>query len=128
MAINPLWSTAKKMYNKDDDGLKQEWSGRVWLNPPYSRPLINLFVRKLAEHGNGIALLFNRCDNKMFHDIIFKKASGIKFLRKRINFYRPDGTTGDSPGCGSVLVSFGVENARILRDSKIEGVFLSINN
>ena len=30
------------------------WEGRVWLNPPYSRPLIELFVRKLAEHGNGI--------------------------------------------------------------------------
>ena len=30
---------------------------------PYSRPLIELFVRKLVEHGNGIALLFNRCDS-----------------------------------------------------------------
>lgn len=55
-----LWQTAKIMYNKSDDGLTKEWAGRVWLNPPYSRPLIGQFVRKLAEHGNGIALLFNR--------------------------------------------------------------------
>ena len=34
---NPLWQTAKVMYNKNVDGLKQEWKGRVWLNPPYSR-------------------------------------------------------------------------------------------
>jgi hypothetical protein len=51
------------MYNKNDDGLKQEWKGRVWLNPPYSRPLIECFVKRMAEHGNGIALLFNRCDS-----------------------------------------------------------------
>ena len=53
--------------------------GRIWLNPPYSRPLIEQFVKRLAEHGNGIALLFNRCDSKMFQDVIFKKATAMKF-------------------------------------------------
>ena len=124
--IHPLWDTANVMYNKNDDGLKKEWEGRVWLNPPYSKPLINQFVERLANHGNGIALLFNRCDNKMFHDIIFKKADGIKFLRQRIKFYRQDGTKGESPGCGSVLVAFGDINAKILKESNLEGVFLPI--
>ena len=58
--IRPLWPTAEVMYDQNIDGLSQIWEGRVWLNPPYSRPLIELFVRKLAEHGNGIALLFNQ--------------------------------------------------------------------
>ena len=62
--VNPLWETARIMYNKEHDGLSQEWIGRVWLNPPYSRPLIEQFVKRLAEHGNGIALLFNRCDSR----------------------------------------------------------------
>lgn len=44
------------------------------------------FVEKLAEHGNGIALLFNRCDSNKFQDIIFKKATGMMFLRNRIKF------------------------------------------
>ena len=82
------------MYNKNHDGLTKDWVGRVWLNPPYSRPLIEQFVRKLAQHGNGIALLFNRCDSKMFQDIIFEKATAIKFLRGRIRFFRPDGIRG----------------------------------
>lgn len=125
--IDPLWRTAKVMYNKNDDGLSQEWHGRVWLNPPYSRPLIEQFVRKMAEHGNGIALLFNRCDNAMFHDIIFPTATAMKFLRKRIRFYRPDGTRGDSPGCGSVLVAWGEDNARIIRNCALSGKYVRLN-
>lgn len=125
--VNPLWRTAKVMYNKNDDGLSKEWNGRVWLNPPYSRPLIEQFVRKMAEHGNGIALLFNRCDNAMFHDIIFPTATAMKFLRKRIRFYRPDGTRGDSPGCGSVLVAWGEDNAAVIRDCELKGKYVRLN-
>lgn len=124
---HPLWKLAEHSYNKSDDGLSKQWFGRVWLNPPYSRPLIEQFVRKLAEHGNGIALLFNRCDSKMFQDVIFKKATGMKFLRHRIRFYRPDGTRGDSPGCGSILIAFGEDNAEVLRNSSIEGKYVRLN-
>lgn len=124
--MNPLWATAKEMYNKQDDGLSKEWFGRVWLNPPYSRPLIEKFVSKMADHNNGIALLFNRCDNKIFQKIIFKKATAIKFLSHRIRFYRPDGTRGDSPGCGSVLVAFGEENAEILQRCNLEGKYIRL--
>ena len=87
--VSPLWETADVMYNKNDNGLTKDWFGRVWLNPPYSRPLIELFVRRLAEHGDGIALLFNRCDNKLFQDIVFEQATALKFLRNRIRFLRP---------------------------------------
>lgn len=124
--VNPLFQTAKTMYNINDDGLKQEWEGRVFLNPPYSRPLIERFVEKMAEHNNGIALLFNRCDNRMFHEIIFKKAEGMMFLRKRIRFLRPDGSQGDSPGCGSILVAFGEENAKILKNCEMEGKYVRL--
>lgn len=92
--VKPLWQTAETMYNKNHDGLTKDWVGRVWLNPPYSRPLIEQFVRKLAQHGNGIALLFNRCDSKMFQDIIFEKATAIKFLRGRIRFFQAGRNTG----------------------------------
>lgn len=100
----------------------------VYESPPYSRPLIEQFVRKMAEHGNGIALLFNRCDNAMFHDIIFPTATAMKFLRKRIRFYRPDGTRGDSPGCGSVLVAWGEDNVDIIRDCELEGKYVRLND
>ena len=126
--MHPLWPTAKIMYNKQDNGLIQNWGGRIWLNPPYSKPLIWQFVEKLAEHGNGIALLFNRCDSNKFQDIIFTKATGMMFLRNRIKFFRPDGTRGDSPGCGSVLIAFGRENAEILRNCSLQGKYVELNN
>lgn len=83
-------------------------------------------MERLAHHGNGIALLYNRCDSKLFQDTIFVYASGIRFLRGRIKFFKPNGIRGGSPGCGSVLVSFGEENARILDNCAIPGKFFSI--
>lgn len=124
--VKPLWQTAKVMCNKHDDGLKQNWDGRVWLNPPYSRPLIELFCKKMAEHNNGIALLFNRMDSNLFQDVILKTAVSMKVLRKRIRFYQQDGTQGGSPGCGSVLFAFGEQNDKILRENKLEGVYIKI--
>lgn len=125
--MRPLWRTARVMYNKEQDGLKQKWEGRVWLNPPYSRPTIEHFVTRMVEHNNGIALLFNRLDNKMFQDVVFPKAKGILFMKGRIKFHREDGTIGESPGCGSILVAFGEENAETLRSSNIEGRYIQVN-
>lgn len=81
----------------------------------------------MAEHNNGIALLFNRCDSGLFQEVIFPKASAMKILRKRIRFYRPDGTQGGSPGCGSILFAFGRENAEALRRCPLQGVFIELN-
>jgi hypothetical protein len=121
-------------YRKNHVQQAGQWSytklggANIWLNPPYSKPLIWQFVEKLAEHGNGIALLFNRCDSNKFQDIIFTKATGMMFLRNRIKFFRPDGTRGDSPGCGSVLIAFGRENAEILRNCSLQGKYVELNN
>ncbi len=122
--MEPLYPTALKMYNRRQNGLLQPWNGRVWLNPPYSRPLIEQFVARMVEHNNGIALLFNKCDSRMFQELIFPNMAGILFMRRRIKFLRPDGSRGNSPGCGSVLIAFGQENARILQESGIEGHYL----
>lgn len=124
-----LWDTAERHITPEEDGLKIPWGGvRVWLNPPYSRPLIERFVEKMVENNNGIALLFNRCDSKMFQDLIFPNATAIMFLRGRIKFYRPDGSQGDSPGCGSVLIAFGEENAVALENSNIPGKFIRLKH
>ena len=122
--LAPLWNTAAVMYNKNDDGLSKQWFGRVWLNPPYSRPLIERFIEKMSSHNNGIALLFNRCDSKLFQEYVLSKCSGILFLEKRIRFYRSNGIQGKSPGCGSLLVAYGEDNLNVLKQCPLKGHLL----
>lgn len=59
------WDTAAKHYSKPQDGLQQPWTGRVWLNPPFGRQAVQ-WLRKLVEHGNGIALVPARTETAMF--------------------------------------------------------------
>lgn len=122
------WHTADRCYTKEINGLSKDWEGRVFLNPPYSNPIIKHFVRRLADHGNGIALLYARCDNKMFFEDIFNRATSIKFLCDRIYFLRPDGSKGDRPGCGSVLIAYGSECDELLRNCTLPGKYISLAN
>ncbi len=119
-----LNQSAKKIYTIKENGLKQEWKGRVWLNPPYSNPLIQQFLMKMAEHNNGIALVFAKIEAKWFHDIVLQYATAIKFLYNRIRFYKPDGTQGMQPRNGSMLIAYGKQNAEMLMNNTLKGKFL----
>jgi hypothetical protein len=45
---------AKRFHTPEDDGLKHEWHGRVWLNPFFGHPHIEHFTDKLiAEYHAG---------------------------------------------------------------------------
>lgn len=119
-AIN-INNSAWDYYTKDDDGLKLDWYGRIWLNPPYRNPFIKLFMEKMAKHNNGIALVYNRCDSAWFQDYVLNAAHSLLFLCKRIYFIRPDGTEGNRPGAGSVLIAYGSKNTEALKNSGLEG-------
>lgn len=82
------WDMAKEHYALEDgqDGLTTPWSGRVWLNPPYGAETFK-WMERMAEHRAGIALIFARSDTKGFHREIFKKATGIFFMKGRIRFW-----------------------------------------
>lgn len=75
-------------YPPEQDGLKQEWRGVCWCNPPYGRT-IGSWVRKAYEsslHGATVVMLLPaRTDTKWFHDFIYGKAE-IRFIRGRLKF------------------------------------------
>lgn len=100
------WPTAKNHFTKEDDGLTKPWIGRTFLNPPYGKAT-HEWLKKMAEHGDGIALIFARTETTWFHDWIFNHASGILFLRGRLTFRKVDGTPGPhNSGGPSCLVSY----------------------
>ncbi len=122
------WPTARKHIELPADGLKAVWAGRVWLNPPYG-PETGLWIKRLAEHGNGISLTFARTETKFWHDHVFPHGHGVLFLRGRLHFHYPDGrrSHGNSGGPSS-LVAFGRANAAVLKRCGIPGVYIPLNN
>lgn len=121
-----LNNSAKRFYTKEEDGLKQNWEGRIWLNPPYTNGIISCFMKKMANHNNGIALVSNRCDANWFQEYVFSKATSLFFLRKRIKFLMPNGKIAGSPAVGSVLVAYGNNNDKILRNIRLEGKYIKL--
>ena len=122
--VNPRWRTADVMYTKEDDGLSKEWFGRVFLNPPYSRPLIEQFMQKMAAHGNGIALVVPKLGTKMFRDVVFPSCTAMYILSERIKFYDVNWVQQKSPICQSMLIAFGEENKEAIRRSGLKGTKL----
>lgn len=118
------WTTAARHIELPDDGLASEWRGRVWLNPPFG-PHTGQWLRRMAEHGNGIALVFARTETAMFRSWVWPHADALMFLAKRPHFYRPDGTraAGNSGG-PLVLIAYGKENADALRASGLAGALV----
>jgi phage N-6-adenine-methyltransferase len=102
---------AKRIYTKQDDGLKQEWNGRVWLNPPYTHSEIVAFVskmlteRKAGRVTTGIMLTHNYTDTVWFHDAA-SIADAICFTRGRVKFYKSNGEIA-APTQGQAIFYFG---------------------
>jgi hypothetical protein len=121
------WPTAQRHFTIKDDGLRQAWVGRVWLNPPYGRET-GRWLAKLAEHGDGIALIFARTETRMFFDYIWERAAAVLFLRGRLTFYNADGTRPtNSGGAPSCLVAYGRRNAIALATCGIAGRFVALS-
>jgi len=120
--------TADVMWTIEDGGFIRKWprEKRIWLNPPYGSKTIE-WVRRLGDHGNGIALVFARVDTALFQDEIFVRATGLMFLRNRIFFIQRDGTPAkDNGGAPSVLVAYGNTNLQMLRLSGLKGSMVDL--
>jgi hypothetical protein len=109
------WPTAARMISLPQDGLAVRREGRVWLNHPYGANDTKAWLRKMAEHGRGVSLMFARTETQAFHDHVFGAASGIYFFKHRLYFCRPDGSVpphnGGAPSC---LVSYSEDDAEDL--------------
>jgi phage N-6-adenine-methyltransferase len=82
---------AKTYYTIDDDGLKQQWHGNVYLNPPYARNILPRFVDKLISDisegrvKQAILAVHSRTSTKWFSRAA-AACQAICFTNRRINF------------------------------------------
>jgi len=83
----PENAKAPVFFTPADDGLKQEWRGRCWMNPPYGRG-IGDWMRKAYEASQAgakvVCLVPARTDTAWWHDYAAKGA--VTFIRGRLKF------------------------------------------
>lgn len=102
---------AERFYTAADDGLAQEWHGKVWLNPPYTRELIGQFTAKLIEEyragrtTEAILLTHAYTDPAWFHKV-WAAARFACFTCGRIAFINETGITAN-PTQGQAFFYFG---------------------
>ena len=83
-------------YTGKSNGLVQPWYGRVWLNPPYARGLIEAFVEKLLDSPKVTAwcVLVNNGTETKWGQKILRNADSVLFFNGRIRFDSPGGEKG----------------------------------
>jgi hypothetical protein len=104
---------ADTFYSAEQDGLKQKWSGNVWLNPPYSQPLVAQFTEALcAKYKSGevtqACVLVNNATETAWFQTLAGFASAICFPSGRTKFIHRDGQTTGAPLQGQAVLYLGV--------------------
>lgn len=82
---------ARRLYDlrRGQDGLSLPWSGRVWLNPPYSNPAP--WLRRAALHhfyglAETLAIVNVSSASAYWRDYVWRGARAICFLHGRVSF------------------------------------------
>lgn len=90
-------------FTAEEDGLRQEWKGTVYVNPPYGKE-IGLWVEKAYRSSLAgatvVCLLPANTDTRWFHDWCLK--GELRFVKGRLKF----GDGKDSAPFASVVVVF----------------------
>ena len=90
-----------RFFTKEQDGLRQLWEGKVWMNPPYGRA-IGEWIKKAYNSSTWgatvVCLIPARTDTAYWHDYVMK--GEIRFLRGRVKF----GGKGPAPFPSAVVV------------------------
>lgn len=102
---------ATRYYTREDDGLMQPWSGKVWLNPPYATALIESFLLgrlipalEANEVGQAVVLT-NNCTETGWCQTLMAHAWALCFPKGRIHFWGPL-ERGNSPRQGQMFFYF----------------------
>lgn len=121
---------AKEYYTVERCGLNQPWNGKVWLNPPFSMPLIEQFTDKLLAEwraGNidqAIVITNNATDTGWFHSLLSE--SKLACLTKgRVKFYSP-ANEGMAPRQGQAFFYLGDQPEQFVKTFSSFGLVIHL--
>jgi phage N-6-adenine-methyltransferase len=101
----PENAKCQQYFSPSEDGLKQDWSGTCWMNPPYGREIAQ-WVKKAYESALSgatvVCLLPARTDTAWWHDHAIK--GEVEYLRGRLKF---GGHANSAPFPSAIVVFVG---------------------
>ena len=118
---------AKRYFTKIDDGLVQDWTGNVWLNPPYGdmtekfvSVLLDQYRRRITRQA--VVLLSANATTTRYFQPLFEFP--ICFPMGRINFWGATEATSSSTH-GSVFVYLGPKVVEFVAEFNRYGAVLN---
>lgn len=74
-----------KFFSPSMDGLRQDWQGVCWMNPPYGKKIGAWMKKAMEAEATVVCLVPSRTDTKWWHEYAMK-ASEIRFIKGRLKF------------------------------------------
>ena len=109
---------ALRSYTAEDDSLSREchWHGKVFLNPPYQRGLIDRFIIKLliecaSRRATEAVVLVNAQTDTQWFRHLMDVAAACCFPSGRVRFLNSDGKPG-MPQVGQAIFYVGPNSSR----------------
>lgn len=103
---------ATRYYTKEDNGLAQHWEGTVYMNPPYTTGLVDLFVDKLMDSYKAgdvpaAVTLLNNATETGWGQRLLNTASAICFVSGRVKYWTTLRDEYPGPRQGQMIAYFG---------------------
>ena len=101
---------AKRYFTKEDDGLKHNWSGAVFVNPPFSQ--LKAFAEKLIRSPDVKEAVFvGRMDiGTEWGQNMLLVSNCLCVPKKRISFYGADGKPLVKNNMANIIFGYRIEN------------------
>jgi len=112
-------------YTKETNGLNKDWVGNVWMNPPYSQPLISEFSQKIIAdlpYIEQACVLVNNATETRWLQNMMLKCDAICFLSGRIKFIDTKGSASGAPLQGQVILYFGEDADKFNKEFSNHGI------
>ena len=104
----PENAKVENYYTPQLDGLRQDWSGVCWMNPPYGRDISKWMSKAVDSWRNGstvVCLVPARTDTRWWHEYVVPYAE-VRFIRGRIKF---SGARNNAPFPSAIIIYRGVK-------------------